>query len=1439
MLELKLLGSPQILLAGRPVSGISAVKSQALLFYLAVNGRPQSRLALAGLLWPDKREVDALANLRQALYHLRNALPDSLAINRLTVALNPALPCQVDAMLFETEIAEANPLAMRQQALDRYTGEFLAGFYVNEAEPFEAWAVVTRERLHHLATTALHQLVMDFGGRQEIALGLRTVNHWLALEPWREEAHRHKLRFLAWDGQRQAALDHYQRCRQLLKEELGAAPDAETVALVEQIQRGEIEGKIRRTEDRRQEGQKIEDKKAEAPAPSIQNLKLVLEGSQIPNHTDLGEMPDVRHLWGREAEAQQLEQWLGTEQQRIVVILGMGGMGKTTLAAAVAARLAPHFDRVLWRSLLNAPPLSDILRNWVQTRSSYTLATWPALLDTQLTLLFENLRQQRCFLILDNVESILSPASERESGEREDGGYRAGYADYGLFFARLGTSSHRSTLLLTSRELPPAIARIERQAPVKRLYLAGLPLDAGQHLLVEAGVVGNGAQYRELLTRYSGNPLALQLVGKTIQDFFAGEVAAFLSDETLLFGDVREVLDQQFARLTDLERQLLLWLAIAREPVTLPVLQRDLLYIGNKRIVLEALLNLQQRSMLEKTPSGFTLQNVIMEYATTYLVDRVGQEIETATPHLLHSHALLKAQAKEYVRQSQARLLLQPICERLQKKLGSARMVAALKALIEIVRQEVQQETIRRATYAGGNLLNLLVHVQADLQQTDFSNLAVWQADLRGRQARHVNLQQADLTGTYFTDTFGVVFALAFSPDGKRIAAATGMNLRVWHTKDSQILLTCVGHTSDVWYVCFSPDGKYLVSGSGDNTVRLWDSESGQCLHTFVGHTGGVYYACFSPDSKLVASVSLDQTARLWSSEGGKCQHTLPDHSSEGLWPIAFSPDGKRFATAGDEYTLCLWDSESGQILNTLYGHTDKITTIRFTPDGELLASASHDQTVRLWDSESGHCLHSLRGHTKSVTHACFSLDGNQIASASLDQTVRLWNTRTGEIVHTFRGHTGSVQFVCFSPDNRLLASGELDQTIRLWDCESGYLLNTLRGHTDIVITFCFSPDSRLLASGSMDQTIRLWDSYQQQCLHTLHGYTAGKLSVSFSPDSRYVVSAGYDGEVQLWDRSQGRCIHTLSEHTAAVFAVRFSLDGKLLASASSDHTVRLWKVSTLLNPNLPAKQSHQTLRTHTAAVNALCFAPNHKLLASGGDDQTVRIWDTVSGQCLHTLHKQMGWVRSVAFSPDSKLLASGVMDGTLQLWGAESGNNLHTLHGHTSVVQSLCFSPDGRLLVSGSYDRTVRLWRMTSLLTASTPDSPCLTTLFGHTGAVNCVCFSPDGRLIASCGFDQTIRVWNLPSELMIGASSDYSCATLEGHVGEVSSLAFSADGTLLASSSLDETIKIWEVQTGACVQTLRADRPYERMNIAGATGLTEAQRTALKALGAIEEQS
>ncbi|MCE7986630.1 MAG: hypothetical protein DYG89_36110 [Caldilinea sp. CFX5] len=1341
MLELKLLGSPQILLNGQPVTGLSATKSQALLFALAVQGRPQSRLALAGLLWPDKPESDALANVRQALYHLRNALADYLLINRATVALNPALPCQIDVLLFEQECVPTNPLALRQTAVDRYAGDFLAGFYVENADPFEEWAVVMRERLHRLATTTF------------------------------------------WEGQTQAAFAHYERCRQLLAEELGAEPSAETVALVEQIRRGEIEGKTRRQEDQKAEGQKTE-----ASAPSIQNPK-----SKIQNQHDWGEMPDVRALWGRDGEVQQLEQWLVTEHQRIVTLVGMGGMGKTTLAATVVTRLAPQFTWVLWRSLLNAPPLSDILRDWVQALAGYTLATWPTLLDAQLALLFEQLRQQRCLLVLDNVESILSAP-----GSQPNGAYQPDYADYGHFFARLGESAHQSSLLLTSRELPPEVVRLERRgAPVRRLPLPGLPLAAGQHLLTDAGLIGSVAQQRELLTRYSGNPLALQLVGKTIQDFFAGAIAAFLSDETLLFDDVREMLDQQFARLTGLERELLLWLAIEREPVTLPMLQGALLYAGAKSAILDALLDLQQRSLLEKLPTGFTLQNVIMEYATTYLVDGVCHEIETATPHLLHSHALLRAQAKAYVRESQARLLLHPIGERLQKKLGTAGMGAQFKTLLD----QVRHGDMARASYLGGNILNLLLHLGLDPSSYDFSQLAVWQADLRKADLPALNLAGADLRHTIFAQHFTGCHTLAFSPRGHLLAGGMANGeIHLWQTANRQLATVIKAHTTIIWDLVFSPDGQWLASGSKDGSVRLWDVETHQCRQTFTGHSDWVRTVAFHPTGRLLASGGHDQTVRLWDVNSGRTLHVLNKHTGW-VMGLAFSPDGTRLVSASTDQTVRLWDVQTGQEQVVLRGHSACTESLCFSPDGSILATASYDQTICLWDltttveaeaeADRYALLRVLRGHQGAVYGAAFSADGRRFFSAGHEALIYVWDVATGQRLYTLAGHKREVNALAVHPTDALLATSETGtSTICLWESEAKpTLTHIFYGYRNWANSVAFHPHLPLVASASPAEKAHLWDALTGQHLQSLHCENGMGASLAFgsrpNEDRAQLAFGSMDHSVWLWP-IQYPASTIPSPHAAPlvlrtpdeVHSVAFSPDGRHVLAGSYDGVIHLWDAQT-------GQPLRQFMIAGDRRLKAVAMSADGDFIAAGSHNLTVALWQVATG-AYRQLHGHTEWVWAVAFHP-SGILASGSFDRTVRLWHVHSGEVQQVLSHDASIVQVLAFNRDGSLLAVGTGDAMIYLWDTRTLATAPTTPLPLL-------------------------------HKWQAHSEVIQG-------------------LAFSSEGQLLASASLDGTVKIWDVYTRQCRHTLQAPGPYAGMTISGVTGISEAQKIALKTLGAIDE--
>jgi predicted NACHT family NTPase len=614
-----------------------------------------------------------------------------------------------------------------------------------------------------------------------------------------------------------------------------------------------------------------------------------------------------------------------------------------------------------------------------------------------------------------------------------------------------------------------------------------------------------------------------------------------------------------------------------------------------------------------------------------------------------------------------------------------------------------------------------------------------------------------------------------------------------------------------VWSVAFSPDSKLLATGDTSGVVRLWDAASRKELLVCKGHIGEVRSVAFSPDGKTLASGSTDKTVKLWNVSTGKCLKTWRGHTNM-VWSIGFSLDGKTLASGSDDKTVKLWDIQTGKCLQTLQGHTRWVRSVAFSPDGKTLASGSTDKTVKLWNISTGTCLETLQGHNSSIWSVTFSRDGKTLASSSDDKTVRLWNISTGACLKTLQEHTDWVRSVTFSPDGKTLASGSRDQTVRLWDVSTGACLKTLRGHTNPVWSVAFSPEGNMLASGSSDATVRLWDIHTGEFLRALQGYNSLVRSVAFSPDGQTLASGTGDKTVKLWDIHLGICWNTLQGHTDSVRSVAFSPDGQTLASGSDDKTVRLWDVNTGICRN--------TLQIHTDWVRSVAFSPDSKTLVSGGDDKTLKLWDVQSGECLNTLPRHNSWINSVAFSPNNKTFASGSNDQVVRLWNVSTGECLKTMGEHTESVWSLAFSPDGKTLASGSDDKTVRLWNIHT--------GECLNTLRGHTDAVWSVAFSPDGKTLASGSDDKTVRLWN--------ASTGSCLKTLQGHTSVVWSVAFSPDGKTLASCSSDDPIQLWDVKTGECLKTL-TDRLYEGMNITGVTGLREAEKATLKALGAVED--
>jgi WD40 repeat protein/acyl-CoA-binding protein len=1113
-------------------------------------------------------------------------------------------------------------------------------------------------------------------------------------------------------------------------------------------------------------------------------------------HQDWGEAPDVSVFYGRTEELKQLKKGIVDERCRLVALLAQGGIGKTALSVKLAQDIQGEFKYVIWRSLRESPPFEKILADLIKFLSNQQEITLPETVGEKIMRLIHYLRSSRCLVVLDNAESIL------QSGTRA-GCYQQGYEGYGELFKRVGELAHESCLIVTSREQPKEIRYLAGEIlPVRVLKLTGLKAEA-REIFTTRGIKGSEQDVEKLISLYQGNPLALKFVAATIRDTFNGCINNFLANSLLVFGDISDLLQKQFDRLSQFEQSLMYWLAINREQVLPAQLQEDCVPRVSERTIVEALDSLACRFLIQSNPTGFTLQNVVMEYVSDRFINQVIQEIQSSEFHLFKTHAIIQAQAKDYVRETQVRLILKPIWDYLLKNETKRKIE---KKFIQIISQLRKEEStpplpgerlssspfpcreggwgVRfqypRVGYAAGNILNLLVQIQTDLSNYDFSHLTIWQAYLQGVNLHQVNFAYSDLNKSVFSQSIGSIFSVAFSPDQHLLATGgTDGQIRIWQVADGKQILAWQAHGDWIRSVIFSHDGKMIASGSNDRTIRIWDSQTGDCLKILRGHTDWIWSVNFVLGKHFLVSASSDHTAKLWSIDLGRCVHTF-NEPEEQVWSAAFSNNGRTLAT-GSAASVKLWNVWTRQCVKVFQDNATRVRSLSFSPDGKTLVGSSDDRSIKTWDVDSGKCLQTLQSATTTrLWSVKFSPNGQKLISGSAD-TIQMWNLEKGECLMTLQEPHHRARSITCSPDGRIIAVGSDDQLIRLWDTRTSKPLKTLQGYINRIWTIAFHPirlpqgDFFCLASGSDDGIVRLWDVKTGQCLKTLLGYTNRIRSVAFSPDGQILASGSHDRTIKLWDVSTGECLKTWRGHVDWVVSVMFSQNNRTLISAGDDQTVLVWDTQT--------NESQLLREPEQEWMWAFACHPKHEVVATGGSSNSVNLWNIQTKQCLSTLKGHRNRIRAIAFNASGKILASGSDDLTLRLWNWQTRQCLGIVSGHTGQIRSLTFIPASsnrpEILVSSGDDRTIRLW---DIYTGN-----CLKILKGHLNPIWSVCYSPELDILFSCGED--------------------------------------------------ETIKLWDVNSGDCIKRFRVPRPYEGTNITGITGLTEAQKATLKALGAVED--
>jgi len=1087
---------------------------------------------------------------------------------------------------------------------------------------------------------------------------------------------------------------------------------------------------------------------------------------------DWGDALAVPTFYGREQELAQLTQWMLQERCQVVSLLGIGGIGKSALAVHLMYRLAQHFDFVIFRSLRDVPSCEELLDICLRVLAPQALSVVPSNLQQRIDLLLEHLRTSRTLLVLDNLESLL------QEGDVQ-GQLRPSFAGYGRLLRQVAQTAHQSCLLLTSREKPADLRFLGgKHTPVRSLQLGGLDPAACERLFADNEVVGTAQDLAHLVEIYAGNPLALKIVVETINDLFGGEIGQFFSAGAVAFGSIADLLHEQFARLSPIEQSVLYWLAIVREPITLAKLQTVLMEPLPRTQVLEAIDSLRRRSLIEpgQRQGSFTLQSVVLEYLTTVLIAEATHEIQQHQLRRLIQHGLEQAGTREYIRQTQERLLVVPLLTALQR---AYRRKAEVEKLLLPLLDEMREWADYAQGYGPANLIALLRLHRGHLRGLDLSHLMIRDAYLQCTEMQDASLAWSILRESVLTETLDATWAVAVSRTGTFWAAGSWRgDVRVWCEGGQRLHRIWQAHSEVTFTLAFSPDERLLATGSFDGTVKLWEVQSGTLL--WMGrHTDLVHRVAFAPDGHILASGGSDAIIQLWDVSSGKSRQTLANQGGA-VYALAWSSDGHLLASGCEDGSISLWQVQADLVTSSrtlVERHDHWVHSLAFAPDGSQLASGSWDNTVKLWDVASGCVYQVLTGHTQRVHAVAWSPDGGIVASAGSDKTIWLWDVARQRYAAALHGHSASVCHLAFTPDSSQLLSGSEDSTIRVWEVNNGRCIRVLQGYAVCMFDLDWSPDSTQLVSGSTDGQVIVWNVAGKTPPRIVGAHQWIVFGVAWSPNGQQLASSGWDNTIRVWEVATGNCLQVLQDpdHGNVLFnGVAWSPDGRWLACGSYQHGVSLW--------DMTAHRHQWFMQTKQAALRCVAWSPDGARLVSGSDDGSVCVWDTAAGTLQMQLPGHQGMVASVAWSPDGTRLASagaGRSNGELVVWDAQSGKPLRTFAEYAEKVSAVAWDRRGDFLISGGSDGKLCWWE------------------------------AQNGKRVRM----------------------------QEAHQGAIRSLKCSSDGRRLASCGDDGAIRIWDVQSAELLSTLRHDRPYERLNITRIQGLTEAQKMTLRALGAVED--
>ena len=630
-----------------------------------------------------------------------------------------------------------------------------------------------------------------------------------------------------------------------------------------------------------------------------------------------------------------------------------------------------------------------------------------------------------------------------------------------------------------------------------------------------------------------------------------------------------------------------------------------------------------------------------------------------------------------------------------------------------------------------------------------------------------------------------------------------------------------------ILHMAFSPDGK-LIAAATNSGIKMIDTRTGRLIRKMRNSTGSIRDMVFLQDGKTLAFTGYSNQVTLVNATSGSVAKTVRISNTQiRLGQLSFSADGKFFTGGNEGYgksnPVYIYEVATGKGFGPFHAvQVNRIQSV-ISPDANLIASwgtyyssIQPNQThpsriVQLWSRTSGKEVHKITAPNR-VSRVVFSPDNKQVVLAVGQATMMICDVKTGKEIVTFAGSNGNNYLVKFSPDGKWLAAGNSTGGVQMWETKTWKRQRLPAGPRCSLRDIVFQSNGDMLACGVAGHTIRVWNVRTGKQLSPTGGHVQAIQAIAHSRDGKYITTVDRSGLLCKWDRKTGKELlrwplnnNTTTPNTyyrsptisyyptsSSYYEVAFSRDGQHLATSYGSGT-RLWDLQTKTSVcDFEGSQSNGCV--------GLTFSRNGDTMAQLSGDATLSLWDVHSGRKKVftklvkervNLNRQM---TKILFTPDNKRLITSLnyYDSKIRqqvydiiLWDIAQGKGVTKIHRTNTYYYCMDLSPDGKLLAAGDNQRKVSLFKV-----GSGTESVNLTA--GRYGQITQVAFSPDNRLLAASLYDynshsSSIYIWEMASEQL-------RCE-FTGHDGMISSLQFTADGKGLATGGMDTALYLWDI--------------------------------------------